>query len=590
VHGGSGRSIADAELSHGPETRISARRMLFAALLVLTFAAVLGLAVYALSGDGLGLADILLLVCFAAILPWTVIGFWNAVIGFCIMRFASDPTAAVVPPAARVHADDAIAASVAITMFVRNEPPDRVIRNLEAMLREIEAAGAAKSFHLYVLSDTNRADVAELEEAGFAALAAKWNERIPVTYRRRSENTAFKAGNFWDFCERWGGRHDFAVTLDTDSFMTAAAILRLVRVIQADPKLGILQGLIVGLPSTSAFARIFQFGMRLGMRSWTMGSAWWQADCGPYWGHNAVVRLKPFIEHCRLPAHVLSHDQVEAALMRRAGYDVRVLPEEDLGWEENPPTLLEFLRRDTRWCQGNLQYGPFLSMPGLKFVSRFQLAFAMLMFLSSPAWIGLLVFSTLALALSGPSVEFIRPTAGQWLLAIVLVMWFAPKLATALDVLTKSAQRKSFGGTLRFACGFCVDAVFTMLLLPIMWLCHTIFIVGMPFGRSIGWIGQVRDDHSVPWLSAFKQLWFHTVFGCGAIAILAMTHPAAIPYALFLAGGPALSIPFAVITASPGVGRLLQRIGIGRLPEETEPPVALMTLALPALARATPAA
>jgi membrane glycosyltransferase len=290
-----------------------------------------------------------------------------------------------------------------------------------------------------------------------------------------------------------------------------------------------------------------------------------------------------------LSGHVLSHDQVEAALMRRAGYDVRVLPEEDLGWEENPPTLLEFLRRDTRWCQGNLQYGPFLSMPGLKFVSRFQLAFAMLMFLSSPAWIGLLVFSSVALALSGPSAEFIRPAAGQWLLAIVLVMWFAPKIATALDVLTKSAQRRSFGGTLRFICGFCVDAVFTILLLPIMWLCHTMFIAGMPFGRSIGWIGQVRDDHSVPWSAAFKQLWFHTVFGCGAIAILAATHRAAIPYALFLAAGPALSIPSAVITANPRVGRMLQRIGIGRLPEETEPPAALKTLALPALAPATPA-
>ncbi len=121
-----------------------------------------------------------------------------------------------------------------------------------------------------------------------------------MTYRRRTDNTGFKAGNFWDFCERWGGQHDFAVTLDTDSFMTAAAILRLVRVMQADPRLGILQGLVVGLPSTSAFARIFQFGMRLGMRSWTIGSAWWQADCGPYWGHNAVIRLEAV--HRALPA------------------------------------------------------------------------------------------------------------------------------------------------------------------------------------------------------------------------------------------------------------------------------------------------
>jgi membrane glycosyltransferase len=599
LHGVSGRSHRQSGLTPGSDNRIIARRLLFAGLLALTMAAVLGLAIYALSAGGLGLADVLLLLCFAAILPWTVIGFWNAVIGFCIMRFARDPIATVVPAAARVNAGDAIKTSVAITMFVRNEPPDRVIRNLEAMLREIDTAGAAKNFHLYILSDTSRSDIAALEETGFADLAAQWSGRIGVTYRRRADNTAFKAGNFWDFCERWGGQHDFAVTLDTDSFMTAAAILRLVRIIQADTNLGILQGLIVGLPSTSAFARIFQFGMRPGMRSWTMGSAWWQSDCGPYWGHNAVIRLKPFIEHCRLPllpgkgvlsGHVLSHDQVEAALMRRAGYEVRALPEEDLGWEENPPTLPEFLRRDTRWCQGNLQYGPFLALPGLKFVSRFQLAFAMLMFLSSPAWIGLLVISTLALAISEPSAEFIRPAAGQVLLAIILVMWFAPKIATALDVMTRASQRKSFGGTARFLSGFAVDAVFTILLLPIMWLCHTMFIAGMPFGRSIGWIGQVRDDHSVSWLAAFRQLWPHTAIGLGAIALLGATHSQAIPYALFLAAGPAASIPFAVITARPEVGRALARIGIGRLPEETEPPVALKTLALPALAPATPAA
>jgi len=599
LHGVSGRSPQDFGVSHGSGNGIAGRRVLFGSLLALTIAALLGLAGYALSADGIGVADVLLLLCFAAILPWTVIGFWNAVIGFSVMRFARDPIASVVPSAAGVAADDPINASVAIAMFVRNEAPDRVIRNLDAMLRELDAAGAAKSLHLYILSDTSRADIGALEQAGFDALAAQWRDRIPVTYRRRAENTAFKAGNFWDFCERWGGQHDFAVTLDTDSFMSAAAILRLVRVIQADARLGILQGLIVGLPSTSAFARIFQFGMRLGMRSWTVGSAWWQADCGPYWGHNAVIRLKPFIEHCRLPVlpgkgvlsgHVLSHDQVEAALMRRAGYDVRVLPEEDLGWEENPPTLLEFLRRDQRWCQGNLQYGPFLSMPGLKFVSRFQLAFAMLMFLSSPAWIGLLLFSTLALAFSGPTAQFIRPGPGHALLTIVLVMWFAPKIATALDVLTRSSQRRSFGGAMRFLLGFVLDAVFTILLLPIMWLCHTIFIIGMPFGRSIGWAGQVRDDHGVPWSQAARQLWLHTAIGLGAIVLLAATHPAAIPYALLLAGGPALSIPFAVVTALPGVGRVLTRIGLGRLPEETEPPIALKTLALPALAGAAPAA
>ena len=374
--------------------------MLFATLVLATIAVLLALAAYALSAGGFGTADALLLLFFGLTMPWSVIGFWNAAIGFFIMRFAIDPVATVLPSVAHLRGDEAIAASTAITIFVRNEPPDRVIRNLDAMMREIDLAGAAGSFHLYILSDTSVSEIATLEDAGFSALAAQWLGRFPVTYRRRPVNTGFKAGNFWDFCERWGGQHEFAVTLDTDSFMTAAAIMRMVRVIQSDPKLGILQGLVVGLPSTSAFARIFQFGMRLGMRSWTIGSAWWQADCGPYWGHNAIIRIAPFVEHCRIPelpeggvlgGHVLSHDQIEAALMRRAGYDVRVLPEEDLGWEENPPTLIEFIRRDQRWCQGTLQYGYFLFTPGMKLVSRFQLAFAMLMFLGSPAWIGLLV-------------------------------------------------------------------------------------------------------------------------------------------------------------------------------------------------------
>ena len=193
-------------------------------------------------------------------------------------------------------------------------------------MRELVAAGVADRFHLYVLSDTGMADIARIEEDAFGKLAEQWRDHIPVVYRRREVNTAFKAGNFWDFLQRWGDDYEFAVTLDTDSFMTANAIMKMVRLAQSDPKLGILQGLVVGLPSTSAFARIFQFGMRLGMRSWTIGSAWWQGDCGPYWGHNAVIRIAPFKAHCHIPklkeggvlgGHVLSHDQIEAALMRR---------------------------------------------------------------------------------------------------------------------------------------------------------------------------------------------------------------------------------------------------------------------------------
>jgi membrane glycosyltransferase len=336
------RATTDSSLSASSETSIFGRRVLFAALVLSTIADLLVLAAKALSAGGLGAVDVLILVLFGCTLPWSVIGFWNATIGFLVMRFAADPVAVVNSAARGVRGDEPITASTAITIFVRNEPPERVVRNLDAMMVEIAAAGVGNRFHLYVLSDTSHRDVAAQEERDFSSLEQKWRGRIAVTYRRRTENTAFKAGNFWDFCQRWGDRHEFAVTLDTDSFMTAAAILRMVRIMQNEPRLGILQGLVVGLPSTSAFARIFQFGMRLGMRSWTIGSAWWQGDCGPYWGHNAAIRIAQFKAHCHIPklpdggvlgGYVLSHDQIEAALMRRAGYDVRVLPEEDLGWE-----------------------------------------------------------------------------------------------------------------------------------------------------------------------------------------------------------------------------------------------------------------
>ena len=586
------RATSEFSLSTRSETRIFGRRILFAALVGLTIAALLALAARALSAGGFGLVDALILVLFGCTLPWSVIGFWNATIGFLVMRFAADPVAVVNPAARGGRGDEPITASTAITIFVRNEPPERVVRNLDAMMVEIAAAGVGDRFHLYVLSDTSHRDVAAQEEKDFSSLEQNWRGRIAVTYRRRTENTAFKAGNFWDFCQRWGDRHEFAVTLDTDSFMTAAAILRMVRIMQNEPRLGILQGLVVGLPSTSAFARIFQFGMRLGMRSWTIGSAWWQGDCGPYWGHNAAIRIAQFKAHCHIPklpeggvlgGYVLSHDQIEAALMRRAGYDVRVLPEEDLGWEENPPTLIEYLRRDQRWTQGTLQYGHFLFRPGMQIVSRFQLAFAMLMFLGSPAWIGMLVVGTLAVAFAPTPADFIDPATGSALMVIILVMWFAPKIATMLDVLTRPRLRRAFGGTLRFLASAVSETIFFILLSPIMWFSHTLFLAGLPFGKTVGWIGQVRDDHTVPWSAAWQQFWPHTLLGVACVALLAFTHPSAIPYALLIAGGPLLAVPLAVFTAVPWLGMSLARIGLGRLPEETAPPVALAALSLPAI-------
>jgi membrane glycosyltransferase len=578
------------------EDDIFGRRVLFAGLFATTMAGSLALAALALAPGGFGVIDITLLALFVVTLPWMVAGFWNAVIGFLIMRFSADPIATVMPAAACIRGDEPVTASTAILLCTRNELPERMIRNLEPMLAGLDAAGLGDRFHLYVLSDTSDTAIADTEEACFKSLISRWRDRVAITYRRRAVNTGYKAGNIREFCERWGRQYDFAVTLDADSLMTADDVLRLVRIMQADPRLGILQGLIVGLPSTSAFARVFQFGMRLGMRSYTIGSAWWQGDCGPYWGHNAALRLEPFIAHCALPVgkdgtgdrHILSHDQIEAVLMRRAGYHVRVLPQEDLGWEENPPTLLEFVRRDLRWCQGNMQYWRFLSLAGLKPVSRYQLVLAILMFIGSPAWIGLLVLGSLAVAFSDAPQNFIRADAGMALLVCVLVMWFSPKIASAIDILMRPELRRGFGGAGLFIINYAIETVYSILLCPILWFGHTVFLTGLLFGREIGWIGQTRDDHAVPFTLALRNLWPHTLLGCAALGLLAATQPAAVPYALFLAGGPALAIPFAVMTAWPWLGHFAARVGIGRLPEETVRPAVLVALALPAIEQAAP--
>jgi membrane glycosyltransferase len=576
------------------KNKVVARRMTFALLFVVTMAVSLWLAVLALAPGGFGPLDIAALVLFAATLPWMVAGFCNAVIGFIIMRFAADPAMAVMPISTRIRDDKPVTASTAILLCIRNEPPERMIRNLEPMLAGIAASGYGEKFHLYVLSDTNDAELAAREEAHFSDLTLRWRDRVAMTYRRRAINTGYKAGNIREFCQRWGSRHELAVTLDADSFMTADAIIRLVRIMQADPRLGILQGLVVGLPSTSLFARIFQFGMRLGMRSYTIGSAWWQSDCGPYWGHNAVLRLEPFIKHCDLPilkdgeeeSHILSHDQIEAALMRSGGYHVRVLAQEDLGWEENPPTLLEFMRRDLRWCQGNMQYWRFLPLANLKPVSRYQLMLAILMFIGSPAWIGLLVLATIALVSCDSPASIMRADVGNVLFAWVVVMWFSPKIATFIDLLLRKDASRVFGGRVSVIVNFVIETAYSIVLCPILWISHSIFLAGLLFGREIGWGGQIRDDHAVPFQLALSRLWPQTLIGWVAIALVAATQPTMLPYVLLLAGGPALAIPFAMLTAWPPLGRLALRIGVGRLPEETAAPAELLLLALPAISPA----
>ncbi|MBO6754747.1 MAG: glucans biosynthesis glucosyltransferase MdoH [Roseibium sp.] len=578
-----------ASASPYPHRRtMTGRRLLFLTIAVLAFVALAGLMTATLSPGGFGALDVFILMCFIVTLPWTIIGFLNAVIGLSIMRLAKDPVQAVCPIAPG-NRSAPLTSKTALLSCIRDEDVDRIEINLNTMLADLADEGTATGMSLYILSDTSRDDVAHLEKRMAERLARKWGMQVPVTYRRRTDNVGFKAGNVMDFCDRWGANHDYAIVLDADSVMSAETLVDLIRKMDANPKLGILQSLAVGLPAESAFTRIFQFGMRLGMRSYTIGSAWWQGDCGPYWGHNAILRIKPFMDHCQLPplpgkgplsGPILSHDQVEAVLMRRAGFDVRVLPIESGSYEENPPHLLEFIRRDLRWCQGNLQYKRLLFLPGLKPVSRVQLILAMLMFMSSPAWLGFMVGAPL-LGLTADGYAPFRADTGAILFFTVLTMVFAPKIATMLDIASRKQARKGFGGSARVVLSTTGEIIYSAMLAPVMAIAHSLFIGGLVFGRATGWGAQARGLEKLPLRLAASKLWPQTLFGVFAISWIA-TQPIGFVWPVLpLALGTLFAIPLAIATSTKSLGQAAYRSTFWRIPEENTPPPVVLALTLP---------
>jgi membrane glycosyltransferase len=367
------------------------------------------------------------------------------------------------------------------------------------------------------------------------------------------------------------------IVLDADSVMSGRAMLRLVRAMQANPELGILQTLVVGRPSESAFTRIFQFGMRHGMRAQTTGSAWWQGSSGPYWGHNAIIRIAPFVDHCALPpipgkgplrGPILSHDQVEAALMRGAGWHVRVIPDEYESWEENPTNLPDFIKRDLRWCNGNLQYIHLMTMPGLIGMGRFQLVNAIAMYVGAPMNF-LMLLAGLAIALT-PNPPDLATRMAFGLYAIALLLGFAPRLLGVLDIVL-GGRAKLYGGALRMTLGCALDWSFSMIIGPIMMLAQTVFIGGLAFGRRVIWDAQNREDRRVTLREALHCLWPQLSFGLAAVTILGLFMPPAILWAGLTIVPCLFAIPFACLTSMRSLGRAMTRARLCAIPDEFAP-------------------
>ena len=559
---------------------LQARRVLFGALSLFTVIGMTWWLASLLAGDGFGTIDFLLVALFLIHAPWIVIGFWNSVVGFIVLHFTKNPLRSVIPLVEKARADDPVFVGVAIIMTLRNEDPGRAFARLHAMQASLDATGYGDKFDYFILSDSTRPDVIREEENATERWRHRFADLARLVYRRRDKNIGFKAGNVRDFLERWGSRYDLMVPLDADSLMTGAAILRLVRIMQANPRLGILQSLVVGMPTPSFFARVFQFGMRHAMRSFTAGSAWWHADCGPFWGHNAIVRVAPFREHCRLPdlpgkpplgGHILSHDQIEAVLMRRAGFEVRVLPEEEGSWEEMPPALPDFAVRDLRWCQGNLQYFKLTHLPRLS-TSRFNILFAIQMFVGVAAFILFIVLAALAAVLWSDGVSLATGSAHALYLLYILML-LTPKIAGIIDAILRSPAR--YGGIGRLLIGGFIDTIFGFLLTAISMVGQTMFMAALLFGRTIHWDGQRRDRYRLAWSEAAKMFWPHTLFGLALLLLLAYGAPAAIVWFLPFLAGPALSIPFAVLTTLPWLGAFAERTRLCAIPEEFDMPAEL---------------
>ena len=501
-------------------------------------------------------------------LPWTAICVGNALVGLLILLTKPDAPAYIVP---QVAAPAGPPLRTAIAVCIRNEAMETVLPPLARLLDGLEAAGEGQQFTLWFLSDTRDPAHAAAEDAAIARFAAGPPPGgIPVRHRRRAGNAGFKAGNVMDFLDHHAGDHELALMLDADSEMSAPAVLRLVHAMRADPRLALVQQLIAGRPASRAFPRLFQFGMRAGMRTWATGQGWWQLDDGPYWGHNAVLRIAPFREHARLAplpdgSAILSHDQVEAVRLHAAGWRVRCLPDESGSLEGNPPALPEFLARDVRWGAGNMQYRHLILRPGLRPMGRWQLAQAMLLFLCAPLWLGMLA-AAIGNALTGGG-----DTPMGTLAALVLATWLAnaaPKLLGYAELLLRPDRAAPYGGRLAVLRGAAAELSFSILIEPVSLINKTIALLRLAFGARDGWAPQNRADRGVAWGDAARLLLPHTLIGLASAAALAGVSAAALLLALPFLAGPILAIPLCVWTASPGLSALLARHRIAATPEE----------------------
>jgi membrane glycosyltransferase len=547
-----------------------------------------------LAVGGLTTLEAVILALFVILFAWIALSFASTLGG--VIAMATDGTRSLdIDPDAPLPA---ISSRTALLLPTYNEDPDRVFSRVQAVYESVVETGTAACFDVFILSDTTNPDIFIAEEVAFLALRARFSE-ARIYYRHRPKNVAKKSGNISEWLQRFGAHYEHMIVLDADSLMTGDTLVRLVAAMEKHPGVGLIQTFPVMINGTTVFARVQQFAGRLYGPLIAYGLAWWHGTDGNYWGHNAIIRTRAFAQSAGLPAlsgprpiggHILSHDFVEAALMRRAGWAIHMAPLLGGSYEESPPSLTEYAARDRRWCQGNLQHMGVLPARGLHWVTRLHLATGIGAYVAAPLWLFFLITGILI----SLQAQFIRPEYfpktftlyPQWpaqdpvraayVFVAAMGLLLAPKLIGYLAMLPNRALRRGFGGGLRAFFSMLAETLISGLIAPVMMLIQSISVIQILSGRDSGWNAQRRDDGTLPLRDAVRRYGWHTAFGL--LLALAAYEVSASLFAWMtpVIVGLILAVPLAQWTASPETGRRFRGLKLLLTPEESRPPEILL--------------
>nr|WP_309831904.1 glucans biosynthesis glucosyltransferase MdoH [Paracidovorax wautersii] len=526
------------------------------------------------------------LALFAMLSTWVVTGFLTAMMGFWVMLKGDAHSLS-----ARSVDDHELSADArtAIIMPICNEDVATVFAGLRATCESVAATGHGKTFDVFVLSDSYDPEIAAAERTAWeelrSALASNPKQpQVEVYYRLRSRRTHRKAGNVADFCRRWGKDYQYMVVLDADSVMSGECIVSMAKLMEANPQAGIIQTATQAIGHVTLHARAQQFASRVTGRLFTLGMQYWQLGESHYWGHNAIIRVKPFMEHCALApiqgtggmsGGIMSHDFVEAALMRRAGFHVWLCADLVGSYEQQPPDLLAELQRDRRWCQGNLQNARLMAEPGIHPVHRAMFVTGTMAYLSAPLWLAFITLGT-ALWLSGARVVAdwnILPSELMGLWAWTLSMLFLPRILGVVAVFMKGEQQQ-YGGAASLFKSAGLESVLAILQAPIRMLAHSLFVLVALTGIKLDWKSPPREAAAVPWTDAARKLApMSLVIALLAVGV-AFIDPSALVWLLPVGLPLALAIPLTVVTSQIGLGEAAKSGKLLLIPEESwSPPV-----------------